>query len=379
MICKKCAREIPADSIFCCFCGTRQMPAEKKRSRRARPNGTGSAYKRGKAWTAVAIVGWKTVELEDGKKKRIPVKRTKGGFASKTDALNYTLALRGQQIKKGTVTLNTLYQPWSTSALLKLSKSKQTAYKIAFGKWEQLAYTDISQLTIGVLQDQLDEKAPTFYPARDMKSLLSHLYKRAIAQGDVTSNLAEFLVLPKLEEGEKTPFSSEELKSLWKDYADGHTFTGYILLMSYSGMMPGELFIAEKAMIDWGKQTILGCGLKTKKRKETPLVIADIILPVLHDLCEHSKSKMLLDLNRDYFYEQFHETMRRCGFAAEHTPYDCRHSTATALALADIPPSIIQKVMRHTKFATPQRYIHVDADSMLEAVNKIAKDEDSHA
>ena len=63
-----------------------------------------------------------------------------------------------------------LYQPWSTSALLKLSKSKQTAYKIAFGKWEQLAYTDISQLTIGVLQDQLDEKAPTFYQARDMKS-----------------------------------------------------------------------------------------------------------------------------------------------------------------------------------------------------------------
>ena len=39
----------------------------------------------------------------------------------------------------------------------------------------------------------------------------------------------------------------------------------------------------------------------------------------------------------------------------------------------------VQKVMRHTKFATTQRYIHVDADSMLEAVNKIAKDEDSHA
>lgn len=378
MICKKCARELPDNSQFCCFCGTRQVPV-RRQGRRARPNGTGSAYKRGKTWTAVAVVGWKTIELENGKKNRVPVKRTKGGFASKTDALNYTLTLRGQQIKKGIVTLDTLYQPWSTSALLKLSKSRQTAHKIAYKKWAPLAYTDLSQLTIGVLQDCLDEKASTFYPARDMKTVLSHLYKRAIAQGDAVTNLAEYLELPTLEEGEKNPFTDDELKMLWKDYADGHTFTGYILLMAYSGMMPGELFIAEKGMIDWEKQTILGCGLKTKKRKTTPLVVADLILPVLRDLCEHSEGKMLLDMNRDHFYEQFHETMRRCGFMVEHTPYDCRHSTATALALADIPPSIIQKVMRHTKFATTQRYIHVDADSMLEAVNKIAKDEDSHA
>ncbi|WP_418427948.1 tyrosine-type recombinase/integrase [Anaerotruncus massiliensis (ex Liu et al. 2021)] len=378
MICKKCKKEIPDGSIFCCICGVRQVSAEKKSARRARPNGTGSAYKRGKTWTAVAIVGWKTIDLGNGKKKRLPVKRTKGGFPSKTDALNYTLTLRGGKSKKEKVTLDALYQPWSTSAMLKLSKSKQTAYKIAYEKWRQLAYTEISQLTIGALQEQLDEKAATFYPARDMKSVLSHLYKRAIAQGDVASNLAEFLVLPKLEEGEKNPFTDDELKALWKDYADGQTFTGYILLMSYSGMMPGELFIAEKGMIDWEKQTITGCGLKTKKRKETPLVVADIILPVLHDLCEHSKSKMLLDLNRDYFYERFHETMRRCACRTGHTPYDCRHSTATALALADIPPSVIQKVMRHAKFATTQRYIHVDAAPMLEAVNKIAKEGDSH-
>lgn len=51
--------------------------------------------------------------------------------------------------------------------------------------------------------------------------------------------------------------------------------------MIYSGMMPGELMQAEKKMTHWDTQEIIGCGLKTKKRKETPIVIADIVVPVL--------------------------------------------------------------------------------------------------
>ena len=46
-------------------------------------------------------------------------------------------------------------------------------------------------------------------------------------------------------------------------------------------MMPGELMQAEKNMTHWDTQEIIGCGLKAKKRKETPIVIADIVVPVL--------------------------------------------------------------------------------------------------
>ena len=53
-------------------------------------------------------------------------------------------------------------------------------------------------------------------------------------------------------------------------------------------------------------------------------------------------------------------------------PYSCRHTTATALALGNIAPSVIQEVMRHTKFATTQRYIHPDTTSALAAVNQLA-------
>ena len=58
------------------------------------------------------------------------------------------------------------------------------------------------------------------------------------------------------------------------------------------------------------------------------------------------------------------------------TPYACRHTTASALTLQDIPPSVIQEVMRHTKFTTTQRYIHIGVAPMLDAVNKFSKPED---
>lgn len=71
------------------------------------------------------------------------------------------------------------------------------------------------------------------------------------------------------------------MKNIWEDYGKGNLISKYILLMIYSGMMPGELMQAEKNMTHWDTQEIIGCGLKTKKRKETPIVIADIVVPVL--------------------------------------------------------------------------------------------------
>lgn len=136
-------------------------------------------------------------------------------------------------------------------------------------------------------------------------------------------------------------------------------------------MMPGELLICKKNMIDWNAQTITGCGLKTKKRKQTPIVIADIIVPVLRRVCMISRTEYLVDMTRNDFYSEFHAALQRAS-CSDHTPYTCRHTTATALAIGtDVAPSIIQKVMRHARFTTTQRYIHPDAKDALAAVNKL--------
>lgn len=357
--CRRCKSALPDAAVFCPACGAKQ---EVIHSRRTRGNGTGTVYKRpsGK-WQAEVTLAWDKAE-----KRRLP--RTKGGFATKKEALAYLPILAHRENRKR-VTLNDHYQAWEAGSLPNLSKSKQTAYKIAWGKLAEIAFRDMGLIKIGDLQDVVDRKGTSYYTKRDMKVLLSHLYTRAAAQQDVATNLASFIELPPLEEDEPTPFTGDEQKLLWKDYAEGNIFTGYILLMIYSGMMPGELIKATKDMIKWDRQVIEGAGIKTKERKKTPLIIADIIVPVLTALCRYSDTDALLSMKRNDFYDAFDATLRRCG-CRDLTPYACRHTTATALSLNDIAPSVIQKVMRHAKFATTQRYIHIDTAPMLAALNK---------
>ena len=66
----------------------------------------------------------------------------------------------------------------------------------------------------------------------------------------------------------------------------------------------------------------------------------------------------------------YHEAVKAAG-VRDLPPYSCRHTTATALALGNIAPSVIQQVMRHTKFSTTQRYIHPDTKAARTAVNTI--------
>lgn len=331
---------------------------------KTRANSTGTAYKRSRTWTVEVVVGYR---LENGR----PLRRTKGGFATKTAALAYAPFLKTQKPEKAVPTLDHYWDVWSDSALLKLSKSKQTAYRIAWSKLDALSQYSMQDIDVATLQGLINEKTPTYYPARDVRTLLSHLYRLAIADGAVTIDLPNYLTLPSLEEDEPEPFTEQELTSFWEHYEAGDSFIGYILLMVYTGMMPGELCILKKSMIDSERKEIIGCGLKTKERKKKPIVLADFILPVLADLCDQTPGEKVLRMNRDNFYEAFHAALARCG-ARDLTPYACRHTTATALALGNqVAPSVIQRVMRHKKFETTQRYIHPDDTAALNAVNTL--------
>ena len=64
-----------------------------------------------------------------------------------------------------------------------------------------------------------------------------------------------------------------------------------MLLMIYTSMMPGELLSFKTDMIDYDRHEIYGCGKKTKKRKDTPIVFREIIEPILKELSKKSTSK----------------------------------------------------------------------------------------
>ena len=333
---------------------------------KTRGNGQGCAIRvRANSWKAVAVIGYRD---NDPSK---PIRRTKSGFPTKAAALAYIPTLKKER-RREKVSLADLYAAWSTSAMLKLSKSQQQKMGYAKNRLVGIWNFDISALTIEDLQETVNKETSTYYPARDMKVLLSHLYERACAQQYVQTNLAQYIVLPALEETEQTPFNSEEITAFWKDYGDGNLFTGYILLMIYSGMMPGELMECETDMIDWEKQTIFGCGKKTKKRRSTPIIVADVILPVLAQLVDSTPDARLCPYSKTRFYAAYEKTIARCG-VRPLPPYSCRHTTATVLSDIENNTTVIQEIMRHSKFQTTVRYIHKDTAPMLDAVNKIGK------
>lgn len=365
MFCTKCNKQIPDDAVFCHLCGKKQITQKRQLTRRS--NGSGSVYKRGKTWEAAVVLAYKN---EEGVAK--PVRVTKGGFKTKKEALEYIPELRKEK-PRVVPTLHTLWTQFSGSKKYdKLSTSRKEKYQIAWKKIEKETYVQIDLLTVVDLQEIVDSHATTYYPARDIKDLLSKLFQLALPDKYVSLNLAEYIELPDLNAKEQTPFSKEDIEKLWNDYLAGNWWTGYILLMIYTGMMPGELMCGYKSHIDWDGKQIRGAGLKTKKRKDTPIVLADFIVPVLADLCEHTPGDKLISINKDNFYTTYYETLERAG-CKRLTPYSCRHTAATALVLENIQPSIIQQIMRHTKFSTTEKYIHVTVDPMLAAVNQLPK------
>lgn len=375
MTCFKCRAELPEGALYCPACGKKQV-AEKRKGR-ARSNGTGTAYKRGRTWTGQAP-GYTTVEqTPDGGLRTVRHRPTKGGFATKTEALAWAAAQRGD-IEPVPPTLLELWEGWSANDMERLSRDKITAYRKARERLEPIIARRIDTLTLDDLQRTVNASTSTYYTARDVKSLLSHLYKRAMASGGgsgkITVNIARYIVLPVLDEQEPEPFDEQEVAAIWTAWDGGDVMAGYLLLMIYTSMMPGELLACRADMIDYGRHEIYGCGRKTKKRRDVPIVFPAFLSPVLERLAELASPNTgrLWARNKDRLYHEYHQFTARIG-VRDLPPYACRHTTATAAVKKGVELPVVQQIMRHAKLSSTERYIHVSTEAAHAGINKLDK------
>ncbi len=361
--CKKCNSSLPDGANFCPNCG---KAVNVVRSQRKRGNGQGTAYKRGKTWEAQRP-GYQYTDANGTHR----VRPRKGGFATKREALEWASAKTN--VPEHSPKLIDLWQLYSENDLPKLSKNKQTAYKIARKRLEPLMPMEIHLITLKALQDTINAACETYYPAHDCKTVLSKLYQKALASNTslVTKNLANFLVLPDLKEKESTPFTPDELAAMWKLFDAGDPFVGYILLMCYSGMMPVELLSCKKSMVDTEKCEIFGCGAKTKSRKKSAIVYPEILRPVVESILS-SKGEKLLHINKDNFYTEYYACLERAK-VRKLPPYSCRHTYGTEAVKLGVHPAVVQKMLRHSNTKMQERYTHLTSDEAHEAANLFSR------
>lgn len=340
---------------------------------KVRGNGMGCAYKRGRTWTACVTVDW--VLPTDPSKPKKPIRRTKGGFPDKRSAIAYCpVLLAGGVVRPSDAPrLSAYWKTYSEGDMLLLSRNKQSAYKTAWNKVSVLHDVRVDAITVDLLRRAVSDACQTYDPAKDCKSLLSNLFKLASADRWVSRELPSYIILPEHNETERIPFNADEQKALWKAYDNGDLRAAVPLLMIYTGMMPGEAQGLRVENIDLENRIIVRSGLKTKVRKSTPIVLADTILPLVQDLIEHAQpSGYVWKRNEKLWYQDYYAVLEATG-CRKLSPYSCRHTTATALAVdQNIAPQTIRKVMRWSTAKMLDHYAHPQTADAIEAVNKIS-------
>lgn len=363
MPCRKCERELPDSAAFCPYCGKRTTPVPRKS--RQKPNGTGTVYPRNGKWVASHVVGW--YRTEEGVLRKKTINRT---FVKKSDAINALPTLKAAYKPVKPKTLYELYQEYmKTKDYENLSKSQRQKMGYAWVRWEPMGVISIADLTVSAIEDQIIEKTKSYYPAHDMKVLLSHLYKLAIKQEIVSHNKTEDIDLPyDAPKAKRECWTKAEIDALWDDYKS-HPFTGYLLIMCYSGLRLGELSTIRLENIHLDENYMIG-GIKTEAGIDREIPISAKIKPVIQTLMKGRKVK-LLEMGENQFYEAYWATVERAGLR-HLPPHTCRHYFFSRMTAAGVQGGIIAEVGGHANYLTTlKNYVRIPLKDKLAAVDKV--------
>ena len=341
---------------------------------KVRGNGQGTAYRRGRTWTACITIGWKTTPTGRAQ----AVRRTKGGFSTKREALAYCQQLKDAPVEKPKMTLQQVYDAWLPAHESRVSKSTVDCYRAAYKYFDALRFRLLCDIDVDELQDCMDACPRARRTRENMKAVIGLLYKYAIPRHQATMNLAEYLHTGDNDKSTRPAFTAEQVELIHQQigvtpYAD----VVYVLI--YTGFRPAELFSLTK---DNYKDGILYGGIKTAAGKDRAVPVSPKVLPIIEERVANCHTflfprdngeQMSVAYFRDYcFYPVLAaagiQPLPTADHPAYYTPYSARHTFANLLKGATGSDVDKAKLIGHADYSTTKKMYQ---SAELEAMRKI--------
>ena len=380
MICNKCKKEIEDDSVFCRFCGKKQVETPKPKALK-RANGTGTVYKsndrRAKPWHAQM-----TLKDKDGNEKRVFV----GSFERKTDAL---MALEKIVTSGGlpqfyNITVAGVRELWMNTHYAQLSQSGVQNYNTAWKHFDEdvkkMKMADLKTYHIQNLINGAAEKGLSRSSCEKIKQLASQLCQWAMQNDIINKNYAQFVTINATDSTPREPFTTAEIQTIWKHYkSEGDKTAGAILLLCHTGLRMDELLSMKKT--DYYNGCLHG-GSKTEKGMNRSVPVPDVMLPVLEDLMHEPGEYIISNVNgekidaKNWRNRKYYKTLKAAGFSDElikrRTPHSCRHTYATMCAKLKMDDKALQDILGHEDISTTKNiYTHTDEEYLKSAAKDL--------
>ena len=355
---------------------------------KSRGNGQGTAYKRKgqSTWTAQVVVGWRVPQ--DDTKKPIPIKRTKGGFATKKDALAYCSAMKKGRAQRPDKSMQQVYDEWSVKYSPRVGASTMAGYKAAYQHFKPLHSRLVNSITAQDLQDCMDSCPAGKRTHQMMKVVAGLLWAYAYDADYVDKDVTQNLYTGKGTSEQRDPLTGEEVETI-RQAIGKEPYAEYIYALCYLGFRPGEFLKLKKDDFheEEGVSFLVGGG-KTdagkNRRVPVPAAISDIIQARLSvegtDLLfpmaiidRKGAFQGFREMKDQYLRESvFKPLVARLGIAEGKVPYCARHTYSDKLKDAEGDDKAKAAMMGHTDYDfTRKRYQSVGLEDIAKVADSI--------
>lgn len=370
MNCVKCRKSFQDDALYCPYCGKKVAKLPSPCRTKSRGNGTGTAFKRGKTWTARVTIGW---EFKDGRK--IQKYRTFGGFATKTDAENYCFTLKtNHRTVKPTDSFSKVYDSWQKEHEGRIKESTMATYKAAWKYFKPLHLLPIADISVSQLQKCINDCPKGRSTLNDMRTVCSLVYKYAVINKIVTTNLAQYLYVNGKQKGTRPAFTMDELKRI-EDAVGKIPYADYVLFMCYTGYRPNEMLSLKKDAYDKAHNALVG-GFKTEAGRNRIVPVHAKLQGVLQErmafpsdyIFPKSDGSLMDD---EYFRKYCFNPLMDSLKITDRVPYSCRHTFANLLKNVKGSDTDKAALIGHSDASMTKYYQSADYESLQAIINSI--------